>query len=453
MSLAPSSTQACERLVARGGIRRFARGGRHWWSIARSDARARHPARRPGGQRACARLPPEDPLSLFRAGGARTAMPPRKHLAPRSASRSPDDGQMDRQMCELPLRPLARRGTGRWYLLRRCRRRRRRRRHRRRGARTRGELKKNTNFRTRGRRERARTSARVRSSPSASAMVLRRLMEPRRVDVSSWRSSSIRIAMGYSVSSPSAMPAAPRARARCPPAPSPLPPALREARRARARARPRALPAPGRAGKRGGETASPPPPRALARATVAPGAGRGAWRGPTPPLPLPSARAREPLHWGGRLLYFDFRFFSTRVYVHLLLHERIAFFFFFAVSAQLWLDGAGAPSVLSNLCCTVQDVSVSALTKLGILWWQSDRVCSHAIDGCRAGAGAAELGHGDAGRRPAAAAGLRCARAREADGRGAGRWRPSRAQSGGSLVAGAAAHRRRGEGRREGRQR
>ena len=184
------------------------------------------------------------------------------------------------------------------------------RRHRRRGARTRGELKKNTNFRTRGRRERARTSARVRSSPSASAMVLRRLMEPRRVDVSSWRSSSIRIAMGYSVSSPSAMPAAPRPPARCPPAPSPLPPALREARRARARARPRALPAPGRAGKRGGETASPPPPRALARATVAPAAGRGAWGGPTPPLPLPSARAREPLHWGGRLLYFDFLFFN-----------------------------------------------------------------------------------------------------------------------------------------------
>lgn len=81
----------------------------------------REAARRAAGMRAPA---PRGSAVAFSRGRARTAMPPRKHLAPRSASRSPDDGQMDRQMCELPLRPPARRGTGRWYLLRRCRRRR-----------------------------------------------------------------------------------------------------------------------------------------------------------------------------------------------------------------------------------------------------------------------------------------------------------------------------------------
>ena len=379
-----------------------------------------------------------------RGGHARRCLPANTSPLDQPAARQ-TTGKWTGICASLPLRPLARRGTGRWYPLRRCRRRRRRRRHRRRGARTRGELKKNTNFRTRRRRERARTSARVRSSPSASAMVLRRLMEPRRVDVSSWRSSSIRIAMGYSVSSPSAMPAAPRPPARWPPAPSPLPPALREARRARARARPRALPAPGRAGKRGGETASPPPPRALARATVAPGAGRGAGRGPTPPLPLPSARAREPLHWGGRLLYFDFRFFQPES-TSTCFCTRGLLFFFFAVSAQLWLG--------SRICA----VLYRTFRFLRLQNWvfcggnQTGFVHARSMDVAQ-GRARAELGLGDAGRRPAAAAGLRCARAPEVDGRGAGRWRPSRAQSGGSLVAGAAAHRRRGQGRREGRQR
>ena len=452
-------TRDVARAVQHTGVRAPRRA---WWH---SPVRARGQALVEYCAFRCTRAPPREAARwaagmrapapggsavAFSRGWARTAMPPRKHLAPRSASRSPDDGQMDRQMCEFATTPARSPWHRRWYLLRRCRRRRRRRRHRRRGARTRGELKKkyklsharaaraSTHLCTRALlAERERDGAEALDGAQASGRVLMaQLIDQDRDGVQRV------VTVGHAGS-------AARPPARCPPAPSPLPPALREARRARARARPRALPAPGRAGKRGGETASPPPPRALARATVAPGAWRGAGRGPTPPLPLPSARAREPLHWGGRLLYFDFRFFSTRVYVHLLLHERIAGFFLFLLCLR-----SCAPSVLSNLCCTLY----RTFRFLRLQNWvfcggnQTGFVRARSMDVAQ-GRARAELGLGDAGRRPAAAAGLRCARAREADGRGVGRWRPSRAQSGGSLVAGAAAHRRRGQGRREGRQR